>query len=78
MAAVTVLENPPKMGRKKGERKTVLIRVYEDSAETINQAASERRLTVADFLESHAMSCIEKAHRDYIRAEAKKLDGGEK
>jgi uncharacterized protein (DUF1778 family) len=66
-------ETSQKMGRKKGERKSVLIRVYEESAEAINQAASERRMTVADFVESKMLPCAEKAHREHIEEEYRKL-----
>jgi hypothetical protein len=64
------------MGRKKGERKTVMIRAYEDFAERLKQAAGERGLTSADFLDLFLAPCVEKAHRDYIKAESKKLAGG--
>jgi hypothetical protein len=65
------------MGRKKGERSTVLIRIYEDNLEAIRQAAGERNLTIAELIDQHAMPCIAKAHRDYIKAEAKKLGDGD-
>jgi hypothetical protein len=65
------------MGRKKGERRTTLVRVYEEFAEKLTQAAGERRLSVAEFTEKFTTSCVDKAHRDYIRAESKRISGGE-
>ena len=78
MSSDLALESSRKMGRKKGEKETVLMRVYKNEADEINQAASERRLTVADFVAGHLKSCVEKAHRDYIKAESKRLEGREK
>jgi hypothetical protein len=78
MATQTLVEAPGKMGRKKGERKTVMIRIYDADAQTVNQAASERRMTVADFFGKHLVPCADKAHRDYIKAESKKLEGDKK
>ena len=69
------MEMPPKMGRKKGTRKTVMVRVYEETADLINQAAGERRLTAADFCEQYVIPCADKAHRDYIASESKRLGG---
>ncbi len=77
MANDTLLENPRKMGRKKGTRKTVMVRAYEEFADLVNQAAGERRMTAADFCEKFLAPCAEKAHRDYIKAESKKLAGDE-
>jgi hypothetical protein len=77
MAADTLVETPPGMGRKKGERKTVMLRAYEDFVEKVKQASGERGLTSADFLDRFLTPCVEKAHRDYIKAEAKKLGGGD-
>jgi hypothetical protein len=74
MATKTIAGIPNKMGRKKGERKTILIRVYMEDGERINQAASERRMTVADFFERFLIPCTDKAHREYIRDEAKRLE----
>lgn len=54
-------------------RKTVMVRVYEDTANAITQAAGERRMTAADFCETFLSPCVEKAHREYIRAESEKL-----
>lgn len=75
MNTAPILE-APRMGRKRGERRTVLARVYDDFLETVKQAAGERRLTVAEFLDLHALPCVRKAHADYIKAESKKLGGG--
>jgi len=66
------------MGRKKLERRTVMVRVYEEFAERVKQASGERGLTAAEFCEGFLSTCLDKAHRDYIRAESKKLGGGEK
>jgi hypothetical protein len=67
------------VGRKKSERKTTLTRLYETSAQKMKHAASERQLTVAEFFERLVEPCVEKAHRDYIKAESKKIAGdGEK
>jgi hypothetical protein len=64
-----------KMGRKKGERKTVMVRIYERFAEQVKQAAGERGMTAADYCEVFLTPCVDKAHRDYIKAESKKLAG---
>lgn len=76
MGSNATLEAPRAMGRKKGERKTVMIRAYEDFAEQVKRAAGERGLTAADFCERFLTPCVDKAHREYITAEAKKLAGG--
>jgi hypothetical protein len=77
MSAVqTRPESTRTMGRKKGTRKTVMLRVYEETAETVLQFAAERRLTAADFVEAYMLPCGEKAHRDYIEAESRKLQKG--
>jgi hypothetical protein len=76
MTMAQTLESPPTMGRKKGERKTVMIRVYEEFAETVKQASGERGLTAAEFSEVFLAPCVDKAHRDYINAESKKLARG--
>ena len=65
-----------RMGRKKGERKTVMVRAYDKFAEKVKQASGERGLTAADFCDQFLTPCVEKAHRDYISREAKKLAGG--
>jgi hypothetical protein len=75
MATETLPEKTRTMGRKKGERKTVMVRAYDDFAEQAKQAAAERGLTVAEFLNRFVIPCVEKAHRDYIQAEAKRLGG---
>jgi hypothetical protein len=75
MSTQVFREARPKMGRKKGSRKTVMLRVYEENAELILQFAGERRMTAADFLEKFLLPCGEKAHRDYIVSESKKLKG---
>jgi hypothetical protein len=77
MATKTLPEPTEAMGRKKGERKTVMIRTYEDFAEMVLQAAGERRLTAAEFCDRFLTPCVQKAHRDYIRAESRKLTEGE-
>jgi hypothetical protein len=74
----TLTEGRPAMGRKKGERKTVMIRVYEDLAEKVKQASGERGITAAEFGERFLTPCAERAHRDYINAESKRLEGGKK
>jgi hypothetical protein len=71
-------EKPRKMGRKKGERDTGMMRVYDEFTEKVKQASGERGLTAADFCEQFLTPCLDKAHRDYITAEAKRLERGEK
>lgn len=75
MGADTLPESAQTMGRKKAEKKTTMLRVYEDFAEKVRQASGERGLTAADFCERFQTPCVEKAHREYIRNEAKKLAG---
>jgi hypothetical protein len=41
------------------------------------QAAGEWRLTAAEFCDRFLIPCVEKAHREYIKAESKKLSEGE-
>jgi hypothetical protein len=53
-----------------------MVRTYEDFAEKVKQAAGERGLTAAEFCDRFLTPCAERAHRDYIRAESKKLEGG--
>jgi hypothetical protein len=76
MAVSTLTRERRAMSRKKRERKTGMIRVYEDFVEMVLQAAGERRLTVADFCDQFLTPCLERAHRDYIKSESKKLAGG--
>lgn len=61
------------MGRKKGERRTVMVRTYEDFAEKVKQASGERALTAAEFCDRFLLPCVEKAHREYIKNESRKL-----
>lgn len=75
MAVTTVVE-PRRMGRKKGERRTVMVRTYEEFAERVKQASGERGMTAADFCDRFLMPCVEKAHRAYIQEEVRKLSGG--
>lgn len=49
-----------------------------DFAEKLKQAAGERGMTAADFCDRFLSPCVEKAHRDYIKAESKKLAGDDK
>lgn len=79
MPVELAVEIPSKMGRKKGERRTVMVRAYEQFAEKVKQASGERGMTAADFCEVFLTPCVDKAHRDYIKAESKKLakDGAE-
>lgn len=75
MATDTLLGSPRTMGRKKGERKTVMVRAYEEFADRVKQASGERGLTAAEFCDEFLTPCVDKAHRDYIKAEAKRLAG---
>jgi hypothetical protein len=77
MIRTGILENSLTMGRKKGERRTVMVRTYEEFAEKVKQAAGERGMTAAEFCEVFLTPCADKAHRDYIRAESKKLSGSD-
>jgi hypothetical protein len=54
------------------------IAVYEDFAEKVKQASGERGITAAEFGERFLTPCAERAHRDYINAESKRLEGGKK
>jgi len=72
--AMTGREQP--MASKKADRKTVMVRAYEAFAEKVKQASSERGMTAAEFCESYLTPCVDKAHRDYIQAEVKRLAGG--
>jgi hypothetical protein len=76
MATRTLPEPTETMGRKKGERKSGMMRVYVEFLELVSQAAAERRITVAEFSERFLTPCADKAHRDYIKSEHKKLAGG--
>jgi hypothetical protein len=78
MASQLVLESPSEMGRKKSERKTVMIRAFEEFAEKVKQASAERGLSAAEFFEAILTPCVDKAHRDYIDAESRRLKGGDK
>jgi hypothetical protein len=71
---MTGCEQP--MASKKADRKTVMVRAFEEFAEKLKQASGERGLTAAEFCEVHLTPCVDKAHRDYIQAEAKRLAGG--
>jgi hypothetical protein len=75
-SAMNVKDSRP-MGRKRGEKTSTMIRVYTDFADQVRQAAGERGMTVGEFLERFAGPSVAKAHKDYIRAEAKKLAGEE-
>ena len=75
MSLLATPKRSSQMGRKKGTRKTVMVRVYEETANLITQAAGERRLTAAEFCESFLTPCADKAHREYIKAEVERLKG---
>jgi hypothetical protein len=77
MRTRTLLESPRTMGRKKSEQRTVMIRTTEGFAEMVKKAAGERGLTIAEFCDKFLTPCADRAHRDYIKAEAKRLSGGE-
>ncbi len=78
MGAITLTESPPAMGRKKNDRKTVMIRAYEEFTKKVSQASGERGLSAADFCEQFLTPCVEKIHRDYIEEESRKLASGER
>jgi hypothetical protein len=61
------------MGRKKGNRKTVMIRAYEDFSEKLKQASAERGLTAAEFFDQFCTIIVDEAHRGYIMEESEKL-----
>jgi hypothetical protein len=71
-------ELPETMGRKTVERTTVTIRTYADFSEIVQRTAGERRMTAASFGERFLTSCVERAHRDYIKSESKRLSEGER
>ena len=77
MTTSTQAESVHTMGRKKGERKTVMVRTYEGFADRVKKAAGERGLTAAEFCDRFLLPCVDRAHRDYIRSESKKLAGDE-
>jgi hypothetical protein len=66
------------MARKKLEAKTVMVRTYEAFAEKVKQASGERKMSAAEFCEQFLTTCVDKAHRDYIQREAKRLAGEDK
>lgn len=68
-----LIERTQTMGRKKGEKKTVMVRAYEVFAEKVKRASAERGLTAAEFCDQFLTPCVERAHREYIKAESKKL-----
>jgi hypothetical protein len=68
-------ETIPGMARKKPEKKTVMVRLFQDFAEKVRQASGERGMSAAEFCEKFLSPCLEKAHRDYIKAEARRLGG---
>jgi hypothetical protein len=61
------------MGRKRSERKTVMVRVYDDFAEKVRRAAGVHGLPIAKFCDRVLMPCIDAAHRNYIEAESRRL-----
>lgn len=77
MPDIALQEVPRTMGRKKIERRTVMIRVYEEFAEKVKRASGERGMSAADLCEQLLTPCVERAHREYIKTESKKLSGGE-
>ena len=62
------------MGRKKSERKTVMVRVYEEFAAAVNLGAQERWITAAEFCEQFLAHAVAKARADHAKAEAKRLE----
>lgn len=70
------------MGRKKSEGdpapKGTMMRVSESFAEKIKRASGERGLSATEFCDEFLTSCIDKAHKEYIQQEAKRLAGGGK
>jgi hypothetical protein len=76
MATRTLPEPSETMGRKKGERKSAMVRVYVEFHAALQQAAAERQITVAEFAEQFLTPCLERAHRDHIKSEYKRLSGG--
>jgi hypothetical protein len=66
-----------KRGRKPAERASTLVRVYTDFARQLTRASIERELTVAAFCERYFLPALERTHREYITAEARRIGGGD-
>ena len=64
------------MGRKKANRKTVMIRAYEDFSAKLKQVSAERGLTAAEFCDQFFTIIIDESHRKYIEGESEKLAAG--
>lgn len=80
--AIETIRRTDTMGRKKSEGdlapKGTMMRVSEAFAEKIKRASGERGLTATEFCDQFLTPCTDKAHREYIQAEAKRLAGGDK
>jgi hypothetical protein len=61
------------MGRKKADRKTVMIRAYDDFAKKLKQVSAELGLTAAEFLDQEVIVVLDETHRRYIHEESEKL-----
>lgn len=66
-----------RMGRKKGEQETTLMRANRDFVELVKRASGERNMTVAEFCHRFLLPCAEKAHRDWLHAELKRMEDGD-
>lgn len=52
-----------------------LLPVYEGTARFLKQVAGEYGLSVPEFCDRFLLPCVERAHKEYIRAESKKIEG---
>ena len=65
--AVEAMPTPGKQGE--------LVRLYVETAEIIKQAASERQMSIGAFCDKFLRPCVEQAHLDHIKEEARRLGG---
>lgn len=77
MSTATLPDQVDPMARKKDERKTVMVRTYDDFAEKVKRGAGERGISAAEFCDRFLVPCVDRAHKEYITREAKKIAGEE-
>jgi len=55
-----------------------MVRLSDEFAEALSDAAGMEKLSAAKFADAHLLPIVRKRYRDAVLKEAKRLEGGEK
>jgi hypothetical protein len=79
LATATAPASRPAVSRKKSpsdsKRYGTLIRVSDEFAQAIRDAASFEKLSISEFANNHLLAVVQKRYRDAVVKEAKRMEG---